>query len=72
MDDYKQRCKEEYDVLCKRINKLNAMLLKWKFDSLDFVPKCPYYLLSKQLDAMIEYREVLEARNYIEGMWEVD
>lgn len=69
-DGYKKRCKREYDELCERIDKLMDMLGNWVDGELDFTPSCPMYLLERQLNAMIEYKQVLEARNYIEKMWE--
>jgi len=69
MDDYKERCKKEYNELCERISKLEDMLCAHYRGVLDFEPTCPPYLLQLQLDAMREYRDILEARNYIEHMW---
>ena len=69
MDDYKERMRKEYEELCDRIWKLTRMLDKYYEKALDFKPSCPPYLLEKQLDAMREYKDVLEARNYIEEVW---
>lgn len=67
--NYKERMKVEYDELCERIEKLNKMLFDWWAETLDFEPACPSYLLEEQLAAMIKYRNILEARNYIEKAW---
>lgn len=69
MDDYKERMRKEYEELCDRIWKLTRMLDKYYEKALDFKPACPPYLLEKQLEAMNEYKDVLEARNHIEEVW---
>ena len=66
--DYNNRFKAERYQLDIRINKLQAMLEKYKNNKLDFVPKCPYELLSKQLGAMIQYRNCLLEREIIEDI----
>ena len=67
-DNYNNRFKAERYQLDIRINKLQAMLEKYKNNQLDFVPKCPYELLNKQLEAMIEYRNCLLEREIIEDI----
>ena len=66
--DYNDRFTAEYVQLDIRINKLQAMLEKYKNNQLDFVPKCSYELLSKQLEAMIQYRDCLLEREIIEDI----
>ena len=66
--DYNNRFKAERYQLDIRINKLQAMLEKYKNNQLDFVPKCSYELLNKQLEAMIEYRDCLLEREIIEDI----
>ena len=66
--DYNNRFKAERYQLDIRINKLQAMLEKYKNNQLDFVPKCPYELLNKQLEAMIQYRDCLLEREIIEDI----
>lgn len=66
--DYNYRFKAEYYQLEIRINKLQAMLEKYKNNQLDFVPKCSYELLNKQLEAMIQYRDCLLEREIIEDI----
>lgn len=69
--DWKERCKAEYDELCERCDKLGAMLTQYTYGTLDFEPNCPVWLLNEQWKAMDRYRQILEARNHIEHMWEV-
>ena len=57
--DYNNRFKAERYQLDIRINKLQAMLEKYKNNQLDFTPKCSYELLNNQLEAMIQYRDCL-------------
>ena len=66
--DYNDRFTAEYVQLDIRINKLQAMLEKYKNNQLDFVPKCSYELLNKQLEAMIQYRDCLLEREIIEDI----
>ena len=67
-DDYNDRFRAEYYQLEVRIDKLQTMLEKYKNNQLDFVPKCSYELLSKQLDAMIQYRDCLLERSIVEDI----
>ena len=67
-DNYNNRFKAERYQLDIRINKLQAMLEKYKNNQLDFVPKCSYELLNKQLEAMIQYRNCLLEREIIEDI----
>lgn len=66
--DYNNRFKAERYQLDIRINKLQAMLEKYRDNKLDFVPKCSYELLNKQLEAMIQYRDCLLEREIIEDI----
>ena len=66
--DYNNRFKAERYQLEIRINKLQTMLEKYRDNKLDFVPKCPYELLNKQLEAMINYRDCLLEREIIEDI----
>ena len=67
---YKERMKIEYDELCERIEKLNKMFSDLYVGNLDFESTCPLYLLEKQLEAMQEYKNILEERNYVEKAWQ--
>lgn len=67
-DDYNNRFRAEYYQLEVRIDKLQTMLEKYRNNQLDFVPKCSYDLLSKQLEAMIQYRDCLLERSIIEDI----
>ena len=66
--DYNNRFRAERYQLDIRINKLQAMLEKYRNNQLDFVPKCSYELLNKQLEAMIQYRNCLLEREIIEDI----
>ena len=66
--DYNNRFRAERYQLDIRINKLQTMLKKYKNNQLDFVPKCSYELLNKQLEAMMEYRDCLLEREIIEDI----
>ena len=67
-DDYNDRFRAEYYQLEVRIDKLQTMLEKYKNNQLVFVPKCSYDLLSKQLEAMVQYRDCLLERAIIEDI----
>ena len=64
--DYKDRFCAEYAQLKIRYLKLNDMLDKWDAGTLEFEPTCPRVLYEKQLRAMADYKDVLEARAKIE------
>ena len=55
MEEWKQNLLEEFNTLEERIHKLIAFLDENKEHE-------DYYLLSKQLTAMVEYRECLHTR----------
>ena len=57
-DDYIERLKAEYKQLTTRINKLKKYISHYK----PKVRAIELYLLEKQLNYMIEYRNVLELR----------
>ena len=69
--DYNNRFTAEYCQLDIRIKKLQDMLKKYRNNQLDFVPSCSYELLSKQLEAMIQYRNCLLERSIIEDINEL-
>lgn len=69
MQDWEERMLDEYTELCTRIGKLEDMLAAYELGDLDFKPNCPLLLLQMQLSAMQDYKDVLEARNYIEHVW---
>lgn len=66
--DYKERFKAEYYQLKIRQGKLIDMLVKYKANTLDFVPHCSYDLLYEQAQTMGKYLILLEARALIEGI----
>lgn len=57
-DDYIDRFKAEHKQLVIRINNLNDYIKYYKRN----ISTLELYLLSKQLNAMIEYRNILELR----------
>jgi len=66
--DYKERFKAEFIELHTRIEKLSAMLEKYREGTLGFTPSCSYDLLHKQLVFMYGYMEVLKERAAIENV----
>lgn len=66
--DYKERFKAEYYQLRIRFEKLEAMVIKWDNDELNFTPTCPRSSYNLQLRAMHDYMTVLEMRAKIEGI----
>ena len=67
-EDYKERFKAEYYQIRIRLDKLDAMLEKWKAGTLEFKPKNPRPLLEKQAREMWDYLYVLEVRAENEGI----
>ena len=65
-DDWKERFKAEYRELSTRIDKLSAMLEKYKAGTLEFTPNCSYEKLQEQLIYMELYQMVLKDRADIE------
>ena len=66
--DCKERFKSEFFQTCIRQRKLRELLDKWDLGELDFEPACPYELLNRQYDAMMDYLAILEQRAEIEGV----
>ena len=61
-DDYIDRFKAEYKQLVIRIDNLNDYIKHYK----SYVKEIELYLMGKQLNAMIEYRNILELRAAID------
>lgn len=66
--DFKERFKAEYFQLVIRRGKLEAMLEKYKADTLPFTPNCSYELLYEQVVYMKQYQRILEERARIENV----
>ena len=66
--DYKERFKAEYAQLVIRYNGLRNMLEKWDNGTLDFEPTCPRSTYNLQIEAMVNYIAVLEARAVMEDV----
>lgn len=64
--DYKERFKAEYYQLNIRLEKLKMFVKKYNKGELDFEPDCSLELLSKQLQHMEIYRDMLLERAGIE------
>lgn len=64
--DYKERMRVEYQELTGRADKLRDMLQRYADGTLDFEPTCPITLLSRQLDVMDAYANLLRHRAKIE------
>lgn len=67
-ESYKERFIAEYVQLVVRYKKLEAMLIKWVNDQLDFKPTCPKGIYNFQIKAMADYIACLETRAVIEGI----
>ena len=70
LQPYQQRFVAEVAELTDRIAKLEAMLIKYRTNSLDFTPTCSYELLNAQYVAMLNYLGILHRRAAIEGLTE--
>lgn len=66
--DYKERFKAEYAQLVIRYKGLRNMLEKWDNGSLEFEPTCPRSTYNLQIEAMVNYIAVLEARAVMEDV----
>ena len=66
--DYKERFKAEYAQLVIRYNGLRNMLEKWDNGILEFEPTCPRSTYNLQIEAMVNYIAVLEARAVMEDV----
>ena len=66
MEAYQVRYMKEYDELCMRYMKLNALLKKADEGTLDFELNCPLELLKEQADVMWRYIEILWERSVYE------
>ena len=64
--DYEERMRVEYRELTARAGRLRDMLQRYADGTLDFEPVCPISLLSRQLDVMDEYANLLRCRAKIE------
>lgn len=67
-DDYKERFIAEYQQIAIRCNKLDNLIRLYKSRELEFTLNCSIDLLTSQLCAMKEYKELLEIRADIEGI----
>lgn len=65
-DDWKDRFKVEYNELKDRLEKLQAMITKYRRGELDFTPNCPLGLLVEQASCMEKYLQCLKNRVVIE------
>ena len=70
LQPYQRRLICETTELVDRINKLEAMLIKYRTNALDFTPTCSYELLNAQYAAMLNYLGILRQRLAIEGLAE--
>lgn len=66
--DYKERFKAEYCQAVIRYGKLKNMLDRWDEGTLSFVPTCPRSTYNIQINAMVDYIAILEARAVMEGV----
>ena len=66
--DYKERFKAEYYQLLIRLDSLRSMLIKLKYNMLDFEPKCSKETLENQVIFMKGYVDILLLRSKLEGI----
>ena len=66
--DNKERFKAEYAQLVIRYYGLRNMLEKWDNGTLEFEPTCPRSTYNLQIEAMVNYIAVLEARAVMEDV----
>ena len=64
--DYEERMRVEYRELTARAGRLRDMLQRYADGTLDFEPVCPISLLSRQLDVMDAYANLLRHRAKLE------
>lgn len=62
MNDYKTRLLSEYKEVVDKINKLRVFLNKWDNGQLSFIPRPSRANYSKTLEAMCNYKMLLENR----------
>lgn len=67
-DDYKERFKAEYHQLTYRIHKIQKLVTAIKKGEKKPPFGCSKYLLICQLDAMKNYKHILELRAEAEGI----
>ena len=68
MLDYKNRFILEYFSLNDRIRKLTKIVEAYNDGTLAFTLSCPVELLQRQLNAMTEYKSILDERAKIEDI----
>lgn len=66
MEDWKNRCIDEYNQLVDRIEKLHKMIVKYEAGTIEFKPNCSLDLLKEQESTMRKYLYILEIRGQIE------
>jgi hypothetical protein len=62
MNDYKTRLLSEHKEVVDKINKLRVFLNKWDNGQLSFIPRLSRAIYSRQLEAMCNYKMLLENR----------
>ena len=67
-DTYHDRFKAEYYQLETRLNKLEAILVKYKQGTLEFEPDSDYKTLYEQFMHMLSYQSILRVRAVQEGI----
>lgn len=67
-EDYKERFKAEYFQVKIRLEKLEAMLVRYDAGTLGFTPDCSIQLLKDQLSIMRDYLYALQVRAEIENI----
>ena len=64
--NYKERLIQEHKELREKCEKLEIMLEKYRYGTLEFKPNCPYDILHEQYIYMMNYLSVLSYRVEVE------
>lgn len=66
--DWKDRFRAEVMELSTRLERLDNMLEKYRNNTLEFIPNCPYDILYEQSIYMRQYLRILQERSEIEDI----
>lgn len=67
-ENFKDRFSIELKELSEKIKNLSTALEQWREGNSKIKSNCPYELLEKQLQVMIEYKNILEERNRLDNL----
>ena len=66
--DWKDRFRAEVMELSTRLERIDNMLEKYRTNTLEFIPNCPYDILYEQSIYMRQYLRILQERAEIEDI----